>query len=330
MNAAGSVHKSVYRAGLIGCGRIGADAASDTSSRLHCHAQAARECGRVRLEALCDPDEERLRRAANRWGVERTYTDHQEMLAREKLDLISICSPTPTHAAVFKDALECGGLRGILLEKPLASTPDEAARMVELARISPAIVSVNYGRRFCPVYQKAFREIREGRIGKVFTVHGLYTKGIYNNGTHLLDLLHWALGDPADLVPSEELSAGDDPTWSFRWIGPGGVTGWIQGADHRIFNVFEVDFLGTEGRYRFTDQGHRLERYGVENVVSSFGFRQLEAAPAVEQTGFRDSVRFALEDLVECMETGRTPACSLEQGARLLAWAGRMMEQSVR
>ncbi len=318
----------VYRAGLIGCGRIGANAALDTESRLHCHAQAFQHSTRAQLVALCDPDPERLHRAGRRWGVGRLYTDPREMLAKERLDVASICSSTATHPAMFQETLQAG-VKGILLEKPVAATPEETAQMLELARQSTAVVSVNYGRRFCPAYQRAMQEIRAGQIGKVLYVHGIYTKGLYNNGTHLLDLLHWALDEPTDLIPSETLSGRADPTCSFRWMGKDGVTAWIQAADYQVFNVFELDFLGTEGRYRFVDQGHRLERYRVENVSSSYGFRQMEAVGRVEATGFHDSIYFAVENLIDCMETGQVPACTLEQGAYVLGLAGRMLEQVV-
>lgn len=317
------------RLGVIGCGRIGADASLDSASRLNCHAQGASDSSKLELAALCDTDLQRLKRAGERWGVRALYTDPMEMIQNQKLEVVSLCTPTATHAPIFKQLLGVSSLKGILLEKPAAAGPEEAALMLEWARRSSLTVSVNYGRRFCPAYRNAFEQIRQGSIGSLVYVHAIYTKGIYNNGTHMLDLLHWALGEPNDLLPVEEVLSDEDPTLSFRWNAPQGVNAWVQGIDHRLYNVFEIDFLGTKGRLRFVDQGHRLERYGVAEVASTYGFRQFDAQPQIEETNFKESVRFALEDLVSSIQDSREPACSLEHAGQLIQLASQLKELRV-
>lgn len=315
----------VYRAGIIGCGRIGADVSTSGPSRIRCHAAAYQASPRVRLVAASDTDSEALSRAGQRWGISRLYTDYRQMLEREDLDLVSVCTPTVTHGQVLRDLLRSVRGYGILMEKPVAATPEEARQFLRWSADSSAVVAVNYGRRFCPVYQQAAQEIREGRLGRIQFVHAVYTNGLYNNGTHLLDLLRWMVGDPQALTPMERVKEGPDPTWSVRVVWPDGTAGWLQAVDPDAYTLFELDLVGTEGRYRFVDQGHWLERYRVEEATAEHGFRQLSADPAKERTDLDGSVRYALEDLIQAMERGRAPACTLEDGMAALELARRAL-----
>lgn len=317
--------RKVYRAGLIGCGRIGADVSTRGSSRIACHAAAYRSIPSVRLVAASDTNESTLQQAGARWDIERLYTNYQEMLARESLDLISICTPTSTHAQVLSDVLAQRRVAGILAEKPIASSLEEAAMLTRQAADAGITVSVNYIRRFCPAYCQSVQEVREGRWGRPQYLHALYTKGVFNNGTHLLDLASWLLGQPTEVIPIAREIAEDDPTISLRAVWPNGVTGWLQAADYSVCNIFEVDLICTEGRLRFVDQGHQLERYAVEDHTKRSGFRQLSLTPSVEPTELRHAIRYGVEDLIMSVEQGRPPACTLDDSRNALALALRAM-----
>lgn len=282
--------------------------------------------------AASDPDTDCLNRAGARWGIERLYSGYREMLDREELDLVSVCTPTATHGEVLSDLLRSGRAYGILMEKPIATTLEEAQGLIELAADSPAVVSVNYGRRFCPVYRQVAREIQQERFGKLQYAHAVYTKGLYHNGTHLIDLLRWMMGEPLELTPMELVRDGGDPILSLRLTWGHGVTAWLQGADHEAFNLFELDLVFTKGRLRFVDQGHWLERYSVEDLTSTYGFRQIAPHPTRQRTAFDESIRFALKDLIQAIEQGHPPHCTLQDGREAMALAAqavRKMEQVV-
>ena len=116
---------SLYRAGIIGCGRI-ADTIEDELVRApawsllpYSHAGAYQRCTRTQLVAAADLNRERLETFGHRRGVERLYNDFREMLDRERLDIVSICVPTRAHAAVALDVAQ-RPVKGIYLEKPIA------------------------------------------------------------------------------------------------------------------------------------------------------------------------------------------------------------------
>ena len=288
-----------YRAGLIGCGRIGAGISDSGASRIRPHAEATRKSSRIRLVAACDTDPIRLRRAADRWGIPATYGDFRSMLEKEKLDLLSIASPTKTHAPMLLAAAAQPGLLGALVEKPVAGSLEEARELAERLRDFGIVVGVHYGRRFCPVYRRWAEAVSEGFLGEIQAAHGIYTGGMNQNGTHLLDLLLWFLGEQR----------------------MGCVR--LEHCHHSAFNLFELDLIGTEGRLRFTDLGHRVEHFRVR-PARGLAFRQLEATPRTQATGLADSVRFALKNLVDAIEGKATVHCALEDGVRALEWANRL------
>ena len=64
-----------------------------------------------------------------RWGVSRLYRDYREMLAKEQLDIVSVCTPTRSRAEVVEAVVE-SGVKAVFLEKPLARTLREADQII--------------------------------------------------------------------------------------------------------------------------------------------------------------------------------------------------------
>jgi UDP-N-acetylglucosamine 3-dehydrogenase len=109
----------IYKAGVIGVGAMGRH-----------HARVYSELDETELVAVADVDPARVEAMARRYRV-RTYADYREMLARERLDLVSIAVPTQFHLATALDVIEAGV--HLLVEKPIASTVDEGRAIIEAA-----------------------------------------------------------------------------------------------------------------------------------------------------------------------------------------------------
>src|SRR5215213_2815818 len=100
----------------VGCG-----------GRARAHIAAMQACGAVDLLALCDLDEQRLNAAGDQFGIERRYRDMAEAI----------------RASIVEPAIEAGA-RALLIEKPLALTPSEARRLVDLGRDRLIAVNTQY------------------------------------------------------------------------------------------------------------------------------------------------------------------------------------------
>ncbi|MBV9358813.1 MAG: Gfo/Idh/MocA family oxidoreductase, partial [Chloroflexi bacterium] len=102
--------KRPYRVGIVGTGRI-AGSIQDEVENLpfsfllpYSHAGAYASVPATRLIAAADLNAERLAAFARRWDLEATYADYRTMLERERLDIVSVCTPTPSHCGVARDA----------------------------------------------------------------------------------------------------------------------------------------------------------------------------------------------------------------------------------
>lgn len=143
-------------------------------------------------------------------------TVFERLLARDDIDLIVDTSPSGFHGAHALAAIAAG--KGIVVEKPLATTPDEAAAVVAAAAASGAFGSVMAQRRFEPQHQWLHRHLRSGALGEVVAAsvslpwwrddayfaaaswRGEAPGGsvLLNQAIHSVDLLLWLLGDVAD------------------------------------------------------------------------------------------------------------------------------------
>lgn len=102
---------------------------------------------KARLVAVVDADEERARATAATHGAEALF-DHRALIG--KIDAVSITVPTSLHHAVAGDFLDAG--IHVLIEKPIADTPEAARDLIARAAASGAVLQVGHIERFSPVF----------------------------------------------------------------------------------------------------------------------------------------------------------------------------------
>ena len=146
------------------------------------HSQAWRTAARVfdlplapAMVALCGRDSARTTAAARRLGWAAVETDWKDLLRREDVDLVDICTPGDSHAEIAIAALEAG--KHVLCEKPLANTVEEAVAMTaaaEHARARGVRAMVGFNYRRVPAVALARRLVAEGRLGVIRHVRAAY------------------------------------------------------------------------------------------------------------------------------------------------------------
>ena len=146
------------------------------------HSQAWRTAGRFfdlplapAMTALCGRDTGAVTAAAERMGWASVEADWKELVTRDDVDLVDVCTPGDSHAEIAIAALEAG--KHVLCEKPLANTVVEAEAMVEAAVAAEArgvrsMVAFNYRR--VPAVALARQLVAEGRLGTIRHVRAQY------------------------------------------------------------------------------------------------------------------------------------------------------------
>lgn len=178
------------------------------------HAAALVNLPESDFTAVCGRSLEKTGNYASRYGV-KAYTDVSEMVSKEKIDVVIICTPHPNHREPTIAALEAGA--NVLIEKPLASSLEDCDAMIEASKRCGKQIGLICQRRWLIPALRVKKAIEEGKIGKpVFaTVNmlGWRDKDYYdsdewrgtweaegggvlvNQAPHQLDLLQWYMGE---------------------------------------------------------------------------------------------------------------------------------------
>ncbi|MFH0962652.1 MAG: Gfo/Idh/MocA family oxidoreductase [Planctomycetota bacterium] len=131
------------------------------------HAAGYARSEHAKLEAVCDLIPERIAWAKREFGVT-TYDDLDAFLAREDIEVVSVCTPDYTHIDVAPKAIRAG--KNVLLEKPVALRIEDALKIQRLAAASRKLVGIGYEFRGCPVVAELKRLVDSGALGKVEAV----------------------------------------------------------------------------------------------------------------------------------------------------------------
>lgn len=187
-----------YKAAVIGCGRpsLGVDANMQGFAIAYYHGKAYRNHPRIQLAAAADISEENAAAFAEHFGVPSTYQDYQAMLAKEKPDIVSICTWPTLHKEMVCHAA-AAGVRMIWCEKPMAVGIDEMDTMVRVCREQGVRLYVNHQRRYERHYQATRQMIDDGVLGRIERLEGWVGAGwdLMSWGTHWVDMHRFFMHD---------------------------------------------------------------------------------------------------------------------------------------
>ena len=212
--------------GIIGWGFMGKTHAQALRSLPLFYPNAGFE---VALRCVCARHLENAEAAARAAGFEHYTDDYRELLAREDIDVVSICTPNDQHEEMALAAIRAG--KHVYIDKPLAVTADSAARIAAAAAESPVLTRMVFNNRYLPATLRAKQLVEEGRIGEVLTFSARYLHSgsidpdkpigwkqqmqggvVLDLGSHALDLLTWLVGMPQRVLCKTFTLYADRPT----------------------------------------------------------------------------------------------------------------------
>ena len=209
---------------IIGCGRIS-----------HKHIEAlADNFKEADLVSVCDIIPEKMDKDVEEYydfmkqrGINldkkiNKYTDYKEMLKREDIDAVSICTESGHHAVHALYCLNAG--KHVLVEKPMALSLNDADKMIKLSREKNLKLGICHQNRFNSPIQKLRRAVEEGRFGRIIngTARILWNRNddyykqapwrgtkaldggtLMNQCIHNIDLLQWMMGSEVERIHCE-------------------------------------------------------------------------------------------------------------------------------
>lgn len=270
------------RVGHIGCGGMS----------VNFHLPGIRRVPDLKLVALSDLDEERLRTAAAGFGVEGTFADYERMLDQCDLDVVGIVGPPMLHVRAGIACLK----RQIpfMTEKPLATTVGQAREIARIAAEYGDCGQVAYTSRASPSQRLAWRISRLpefGAITYVYTSHLTHSRMrpcwdktesadgfVHLHGVHAIDLWRFFAGDPAEVAaslsgfkvhPDGHGALGSIHAYVRAANGPSGTIHMKAGNPHNA--DVNSDVMGETGRVRVENNQtvvYELEKGWIRQVMA--------------------------------------------------------------
>ena len=178
------------------------------------HLEAYRNNPYAEVIGICDTYTGRLKEVEQEYNIKVAVTDYKELLCKNDIDIISVCTPDHLHAEHVVSAMKAG--KDVLCEKPLALTLEDCRRIIKVVDVTDHKFMIGQICRFSPAFKLAKKLIEQGRIGELFFVESEYAhnyrghaEGVNNwrkskkikrehflgGGCHAVDLLRWIAGD---------------------------------------------------------------------------------------------------------------------------------------
>ncbi|MDH4117162.1 MAG: Gfo/Idh/MocA family oxidoreductase [Acidimicrobiia bacterium] len=253
--------------GVVGSGRIGTH-----------RALLASQHPAVSYLRLADLSEEAVERLGEETAADETGTDPEALVADPAVDAVVVATPEDAHFDAARLALEAG--KPVLVEKPLALDPKEAAALVDLSRETGVDLRVGYSARYLQKYFVSRDQVRQGKIGTVIggwsRVYSSRAQGLAILGrsvhatpvadivTYLVDLVGWYL--PDGVVPVEATARGNGVVFRDHGYDVDDITSaTLTYSDGSVFG-FDVCYMLPMG-FPTTGQSIRFEMFGSDGVV---------------------------------------------------------------
>lgn len=248
-----------FRIGIIGLGNI--------SRR---HIPAYKQIAEVEVVAASEIARDRLNQVCDEYGITRRYLGYEDMLKKEKLDIVSILTPHYLHKSMCEKAAEAGV--NVLCEKAMATSVEDAKAMIDVCDRNGVKLMYSENFRFMPACENAKKLIDDGILGKIIFVnensHGgslarlvqakkegklpwrLIKKfsgggGLIDHGIHAVDICRWLAGSDVESVYGKIRS--------------------VSGLDVEDFAQLIMNFRnGTQG---YVETSNICKNYGEETCV---------------------------------------------------------------
>ncbi len=294
------------------------------------HAEVLASMPGVELAALCTRRPQRLAEVADRFQVDRRYTDYTELLADPDIDVVGITTHIADHRDIAIDALRSG--KHVFLEKPMAPTAADCDQIVAAANAADGFFMVGHICRFDPRVALAKQAIDEGRIGQIVSMHARRNlsvaigrmvlesiSALMGDGIHDGDLMLWFSQARPVSIYAQEIHPGSnkypDGGWAMARLDSGAIA-VIESIWHLPESTpYQIDarmeVIGTEGAIYINCGQAGLEIHDQQ------GNHQPDTLYWPNVFGQRFGIlRAELQYFADCVARGQCPARITPQESR--------------
>ena len=300
------------------------------------HVENALNYEKCELVAVCDIVPEKIKAVTNEHPEVTGYTDFEDLIKDERVDIISVCLPSSMHAEYAIRAMEAG--KNVLIEKPMDISSEAVAR-IEEARVRTGMKCGGiYQNRNNAVMRPLKEAIDSGKLGKIFlgtfavkwlrepsyfegdlSWHGTWAVdgggSLINQAVHTLDIMQWLMGKPVSVTSRMSINnhniESEDLTASIFTFENGATATFVSTTCCYPGLSTDIQVYGTDGSVEVDgdclklwkvkgmdecDEEDMLDRYGRGNRIA-----------CAYEPGTKYGHATQVEDMVDAVIEGREP-----------------------
>lgn len=309
-----------YKVVIVGCGKIAIEENRYCKEvRPSTHAGAYSANPQMEMAGFADTDSERLKVTSKKFPGVPLFISAEEMIKKIQPDIVSIATHVDTHAALVKLAAKYK-IKAIVCEKPMAENIQKAKKMISACRASNSLLFINHTRRFDPLFIKLKKEINDGIIGHMVQGSYYYYNGIFNNGTHAVDLMRFFLGDIDWVMAAENKLANNLDLPNLRSdLNVDALLHFKNGAIIHLhplpanYGFSDIYLFGAKGSIFLKEMNYKIEYRKLINNEYFNGYHGLDEK-ARKIGGLRSYMKSLPMHVVDCLEKKTQPLSSGEDG----------------
>ncbi|CAM4210882.1 Gfo/Idh/MocA family oxidoreductase [Paenibacillus alkaliterrae] len=324
-----------------------------TGSISSAHLDAYKDNPNANLYAVCDLNEERARKAAEKYGATKVYTDYRELLTDPVIEAVSICTWNNTHAEISIAALEAG--KHVLVEKPLCRTVEEALHIQEAVEKSGKVLQVGFVRRYDTNAQLLRSMADRGEFGEIYyakasSIRRLGNPGgwfsdiersgggpLIDIGVHMIDLCWYMMGRPKPVSVSANTyhklgnrsnvrnlsfyqAADYDANHNTVEDMANALIRFENGASLLVDVSFTLHAKSDEGMVRLFGEKGGFEIDPEVVIVTEQNDTILNVSPQIDHKSFNFPSAFKNETshFIDCVRNGKQPISPVEDGVEVM------------
>jgi UDP-N-acetylglucosamine 3-dehydrogenase len=298
----------------------------------------------VRLVGVADALEPVLQHAMSRFHIA-GFSDYRQMVAETHPDLVAVVVPTHAHFEVASYLLQQG--IHVLIEKPMTSTIEEAAALIQIARTKGVRIAVGHVERFNPAIIELKRRIIKGELGELFHLHarrlGPFPPRVRDVGvildlaTHDVDIMRYLTNSEVERVYAETQRR-IHTTHEDLLLG-------VLHFANSVIGVLDINWLTPTKIRELTVTGEKgmflvnyltQDVYFYENDYTATSWDALRSLTGVsEGTMTRlkvqkiEPLRLEYEDVLRALRTDTPPTVTGEEGLAILKIIHRLLDPSL-
>jgi len=285
------------RVALVGCGRIGSCTAENVRNTSPpgwlplSHTEAVRAIDNLELVALCDTNEQNMKKASTNLGISKCYSDYKLMISECKPDIVSIATRTAGRTDIISYAAK-SGVKGIHFEKPISNCINSCDKAINA--IMSNNIKITYGttRRFMDTYRRAKELLEEGMIGDLVQVTINFGQSLLLwCHPHSVDLILYYVGSKdIDYIQGncivenssvKDLMIDQDPIVKLASINfANGIQGLITSSAG-----FNTHLAGTKGNITIHANGSRIEIEKIKTKENPYFIDHFTESVSPEMSG---------------------------------------------